>query len=70
MPGTEDFADLEYHWGGAYVFTYSSRPGNRNPYTAIRRDGRGAIRAADPETLFDAVMADYHERPVPRDVAP
>ncbi len=68
--GAGDFAELEHHWGSAYVFTYDARPGNRNPYVAVRRDKKGAIRAADPETLFAAVTQDYQARPVPRSAAP
>jgi len=70
VTGTAEFGDLEFHWGSAYVFTYDGRPGNRNPYTAVRRDGRGAVRSADPETLYAAVAKDYQARPVPRSVAP
>jgi hypothetical protein len=70
VDGAAEFADLEHHWGSAYVFTYDARPGNRSPYTAVRRDARGSIQAADPETLFNAIRQDYQARPVPRSVAP
>ncbi len=70
MPGEEALAELVYHWGSAYRFAYNARPGNRNPYEAIRRDGQGLIRAADPETLFAAVTQDYQARPVLRSLAP
>ncbi len=67
-PGTTEFAELEHHWGSAYVFTCEP-PGKPQPVQGDPQ-GRKDIRAGRPETLFAAVQQDCQARPVPRDVAP
>jgi hypothetical protein len=67
---TDAFARLQWDWDSAYDFTRDDDPGNPQPYTAARKDGKGTLAAADPETLRDAVLRDYLARPIPRDIAP
>ena len=55
-------------WGGAYEFEHE--PGTAEPYTAKRRDNGLVLAASTAESLHDLVRKDYHERPVPRSVAP
>ena len=73
MPGiaeTDAFARLQWDWDSAYDFARDEAPGNPEPYTAARKDGKGTLRAAHPEALREAVLRDYLACKVPRDVAP
>ena len=54
-------ADLKEHWGSAY--SIRGLPGY---WSAIRRDGKGAVRADNPERLREMIRADYLALPVPR----
>ncbi|WP_300603450.1 hypothetical protein [Trebonia sp.] len=72
MPGiaeTDAFARLRWDWGSAYDFARDDNPVNPQPYTAVRKDGKGTLTAADPDTLRDAVLGDYLARSVPREAA-
>ena len=58
---------LRYNWGDAYDVDVTAEHGWR----AVRRDGQGApLTAAHPDGLYDAIVADYSARPVPRGVTP
>jgi hypothetical protein len=73
VPGiaeTDAFARLQWDWGSAYDFARDDTPGNPEPYTAVRKDGKGTLTAANPGTLRDAVLRDYLTCRVCRDVAP
>ena len=55
-------ADLRWHWSSAYVIECYGL----GSWVAQRRDGKGTIRADDPELLRDMIAADYGSYPVPR----
>ncbi len=57
---------LRYNWGSAYEIDFSDEHGWR----AKRRDGTGELTAATPDGLYGAILADYSDRPVPREFAP
>lgn len=60
----EALAELEFHWGGAYVI---GRDGN-GTWWAARRDRIGeVITATSAEELHALIRADYNTRPVPRE---
>ncbi len=64
--GADLYEALVYNWGDAYEITSE---GGSGPYTAARRDGLGTLTADSPAKLYDAVVEDYRQRPVPREFA-
>jgi hypothetical protein len=73
VPGITEidaFARLHWDWDSAYDFTRDDDPANPKPYTAVRKDGKGTLTAADLECLRDAVLRDYLACKVSRDIAP
>jgi hypothetical protein len=56
-----ELEDLRTHYSGAYRIN-----GRLGVWTAIRADGKGAIRADNPALLRDLIRADYAVQPVPR----
>jgi hypothetical protein len=56
-----DFAELRWHWGSAYTFTWAD-----GRYVAQRRDTYATVSAKDVDGLFAQVRADYFANPVPR----
>jgi len=54
--------DLRWHWGGAYLISFSG-PDN---WVAQRRDNRQTIRADSPGDLLEKIRADYAAHPVSR----
>ncbi len=63
MTREDDLAHLRWHWGEAYEIT--SRNGM---FRVTRRDDGSAVTAPTAEHLAAEVQADYHARPVPRDL--
>jgi hypothetical protein len=57
--------DLRWHWGGAYLISFSG-PGG---WVAQRRDNRETLRADSPGELLDRIRADYATHPVSRRIA-
>jgi len=62
---TESLADLQHHWGSAYVIEH---PGP-DVWIAQRKDNRETLRADGPAELLDRIRADYAARPVSRRIA-
>lgn len=60
-----DLADLIEHWGEAYDIGW--HPGSTGGWHAGRKDDGTVLRYRTSQDLHDAIMADYTERPVPRD---
>jgi hypothetical protein len=61
----EALADLEFHWGGAYVIGCKAD----GTWWAGRRDRIGALLTADSaEELRAEMQADYTAKPVPREL--
>ena len=61
----EQLAELRWHWD-CYSILH-----NRDGWQGKRKDGRGDwIIRPTAEELWEAIVADYPRRPVPRDVAP
>ena len=58
-------ADLQFNWGSAYAIA-----GTAGCWVARRRDNGRLINAASPCQLRERMIADYQDRPVPREVAP
>jgi hypothetical protein len=58
---TSPLADLRHHWGEAYLIS-----GILGHWRAQRRDDRRTLTAGDPETLREAIRADYAWKPVRR----
>ncbi len=58
-------ADLQHHWGSAYAIA-----GADGCWVARRRDNGKLINAGGPGGLRELLVADYQDRPVPREVAP
>ena len=63
MTGT-DLADLQWHWGGAYLIT-----GMSGRWLAQRRDDGQTLTAPGPEELAELITEDYGARPVSREAA-
>ena len=63
MTGT-DLADLQWHWGGAYLIT-----GMSGRWLAQRRDNGQTLTASDPVRLRELITEDYAEQPVSREAA-
>jgi hypothetical protein len=57
-----DLEDLRHHYSGAYRIN-----GRLGTWTAVRLDGKGTVRAENPERLRDLIRLDYAAQPVPRD---
>ena len=57
---------LRWHWDEAYTIT---RP-REGLWVAERRDTREALRSDTPFGLRELIIADYSERPVPRETVP
>ena len=64
-----DLAALRWHWSGAYCIDVSVH-GDRQAWTAGRRDGRRVLSAGSQPELREKIRADYIACPVARDVAP
>jgi hypothetical protein len=58
-------ADLQYHWGGAYLIT-----GAGGHWIAMRRDDGRTLSASGPEELHELMTEDYAAQPVSREAAP
>ena len=58
----ETLESLRHHWGGAYEI----RADGPESWIAVRRDGKGILRADSPDTLLYAIRIDYRSAPVPR----
>jgi hypothetical protein len=56
-----DLDELRWHWDGAYLI---HRLGAR--WVAQRRDSRESFSAASADGLRELIIADYNNRPVPR----
>jgi hypothetical protein len=66
MTGTQEaVADLQWHWGSAYLIT-----GAAGLWIAQRRDDGRTLTATGPDSLRELIIEDYAARPVPRDDAP
>ena len=61
-----DLADLQYHWGSAYVIEHPEP----DVWIAVRRDDHETLRDTTPLGLRDKIIADYTARKVSRDVMP
>ena len=61
-PDADALADLDHHWGSAYVVAHPEP----DVWVAQRRDTRETIRAQSADELFAAILADYSAKPVPR----
>lgn len=59
----EALALLRWHWGTAYDIRYAW-----GMFTASRRDNGATVRRPDAEELDAEILADYHAKPVPRDL--
>jgi hypothetical protein len=57
-----DLASLRHHWGSAYEIT-TAGPAS---WRAVRKDGKGQVRADSADTLLVAIRLDYGTAPVPR----
>ena len=55
-------ASLRWHWGTAYVISRLTS----GTWLAQRNDTRGTLRADNPVSLREEIIADYFARPVPR----
>jgi hypothetical protein len=64
MTGT-DLADLQWHWGGAYLITGAARH-----WLAQRRDNGRLLTASGPDELRELIQEDYEAQPVARDLTP
>jgi hypothetical protein len=58
-------ANLQFSWGVAYAIA-----GTAGCWVARRRDNGRLLNASGPDGLRDLLIADYQDRPVPREVAP
>jgi hypothetical protein len=65
MMTAEALADLQWHWGSAYLIT-----GAAGHWVAQRRDDGRTLTARGPGELRELITEDYEARPVPRDAAP
>ena len=61
--GTNDLAELRWHWGSAYVISHPAP----DVWVAQRRDTRETLRSDGPAGLRQAILADYFAHPVPRE---
>lgn len=57
---------LRRHWGSAYII----RCLGAESWIAVRKDGKGEVRAASAEELLTAIRIDSRDRPVPREDNP
>lgn len=58
-----DLADLIEHWGEAYDIGW--HPGVTGGWHAGRKDDGTVLRYRTANDLFDAILKDYNQRPVP-----
>lgn len=56
-----DLAELQYHYGGAYVIALAGRV-----WLAERRDTHETLRAETSTELTELIRLDYAKSPVPR----
>jgi hypothetical protein len=59
----EPLEALRWHWGDAYLIHYIETAGK---WVAQRRDSHATISAESAGELRDLILADYNDRPVPR----
>lgn len=60
----EALADLQWHWGSAYLIT-----GAAGHWVAQRRDDGRTLTASGPGELRELITEDYQALPVPREPA-
>lgn len=61
----EALADLQWHWGSAYLIT-----GAAGHWIAQRGDDGRTLIASGPGELRQMIIEDYEDQPVSRDTAP
>ena len=66
LSDAEEFlSNLRWHWGEAYQISFFEP----DVWIAVRRDTHDTLRADTPLALRDRIIADYSQKPVPRDTA-